>query len=81
MGADSHSFVVLLFCVCRECPEELKEAISGLIFASSRCGDFPELVEIRSVITSRFGKECTAKAIELRNNCAVSSMVCYTSMF
>ncbi|KAG7032099.1 IST1-like protein, partial [Cucurbita argyrosperma subsp. argyrosperma] len=43
-----------------ECPEELKEAISGLIFASSRCGDFPELIEIRSAITSRFGKEFTA---------------------
>ncbi|XP_022945818.1 uncharacterized protein LOC111449950 [Cucurbita moschata] len=59
----------------RECPEELKEAISGLIFASSRCGDFPELVEIRSVIASRFGKDFTAKAIELRNNCAVSPMI------
>ncbi|XP_022150550.1 uncharacterized protein LOC111018665 [Momordica charantia] len=59
----------------RECPEELKEPISGLIFASSRCGDFPELLEIRSVITSRFGKEFTARAIELRNNCAVSPMI------
>lgn len=59
----------------RECPEELKEAISGLIFASSRCGDFPELIEIRSVITSRFGKEFTARAIELRNNCAVGPMI------
>ena len=48
-----------------------------MIFASSRCGDFPELVEIRSVIASRFGKDFTAKAIELRNNCAVSPMVCY----
>ncbi|XP_038893459.1 uncharacterized protein LOC120082250 isoform X2 [Benincasa hispida] len=59
----------------RECPEEIKEAISGLIFASSRCGDFPELIEIRSVITSRFGKEFTARAIELRNNCAVGPMI------
>lgn len=59
----------------RECPEELKEAISGLIFASSRCGDFPELIEIRSVITNRFGKEFTARAIELRNNCAVGPMI------
>lgn len=46
-----------------------------MIFASSRCGDFPELIEIRSVITSRFGKEFTARAIELRNNCAVGPMV------
>ncbi|GMH20671.1 hypothetical protein Nepgr_022512 [Nepenthes gracilis] len=26
-----------------DCPDELKEAISSLIFASSRIGDFPEL--------------------------------------
>lgn len=54
------------------CPEELKEAISGLIFAASRCGEFPELQEIRSVFTSRFGKEFTARAVELRNNCGVN---------
>ncbi|XVE53317.1 hypothetical protein DITRI_Ditri02bG0194500 [Diplodiscus trichospermus] len=56
----------------RECPDELKEAISGLLFASSRCGDFPELQEIRAVFMSRYGKEFAARAIELRNNCGVN---------
>lgn len=56
----------------KECPEELKEAISSLIYASSRCGDFPELQEIRAVFASHFGKEFTARAVELRNHCAVS---------
>ncbi|XP_019430063.1 PREDICTED: uncharacterized protein LOC109337523 isoform X2 [Lupinus angustifolius] len=55
----------------RECPEELQEAASGLIYAASRCGDFPEIHEIRTVLTSRFGKEFVASAIELRNNCGV----------
>ncbi|KAI9072635.1 hypothetical protein K1719_045402 [Acacia pycnantha] len=55
----------------RECPEELKEAASGLLYASSRCGEFPELQEIRTVLTTRFGKEFAARAIELRNNCGV----------
>ncbi|KAJ1389439.1 Vacuolar protein sorting-associated protein Ist1 [Sesbania bispinosa] len=55
----------------RECPEELREAASGLIYAASRCGDFPEIQEIRAVLTSRFGKEFAARAIELRNNCGV----------
>ncbi|XP_027361712.1 uncharacterized protein LOC113869538 [Abrus precatorius] len=55
----------------RECPEELKEAASGLLYAASRCGDFPEIQEIRAVLTSRFGKEFAARAIELRNNCGV----------
>lgn len=57
----------------RECPEELKEAISGLLFASSRCGEFPELLEIRAVFQSRYGKEFAARAIELRNNCGVNT--------
>ncbi|XP_059288455.1 uncharacterized protein LOC132041775 [Lycium ferocissimum] len=53
------------------CPEELKEAISSLIYAATRCGEFPELQELRAIFTSRFGKEFTARAVELRNNCGV----------
>jgi hypothetical protein len=65
------------FCVCvyRECPDELKEPISSLIYAASRVGDFPELQEIRSILTSRFGKEFAARAIDLRNNCGVNLTV------
>uniref|UniRef100_A0A7N0UFG5 Regulator of Vps4 activity in the MVB pathway protein n=1 Tax=Kalanchoe fedtschenkoi TaxID=63787 RepID=A0A7N0UFG5_KALFE len=55
------------------CPEELKEAISSLLYAASRCGEFPELQEIRAVFTSHYGKEFAARAIELRNNCGVST--------
>lgn len=61
--------------LCRECPDELKEAISSLIYSSSRCGDFPELIEIRSVFQSHFGKEFVACSIELRNNCGVNTKV------
>ncbi|KAK4376473.1 hypothetical protein RND71_002769 [Anisodus tanguticus] len=53
------------------CPEELKEAISSLIYAATRCGEFPELQELRAIFTSRFGKEFAARAVELRNNCGV----------
>ncbi|KAF9663968.1 hypothetical protein SADUNF_Sadunf17G0107200 [Salix dunnii] len=59
----------------KECPDELKEAISSLIFASSRCGEFPELQEIRGIFTSRFGKEFAARAVELRSNCGVNSYI------
>ncbi|KAK4263775.1 hypothetical protein QN277_029148 [Acacia crassicarpa] len=55
----------------RECPEELKEAVACLLYGSARCGEFPELLEIRTALTSRFGKEFTASAVELRNNCGV----------
>ncbi|KAL6190286.1 hypothetical protein ACLB2K_036684 [Fragaria x ananassa] len=56
----------------RECPEELREAASSVLYAASRCGDFPELQEIRNILSARFGKEFTARSIELRNNCGVS---------
>lgn len=59
----------------RECPDELKEAISSLIFASSRCGEFPELQEIRAIFVSRFGREFAACSVELRNNCGVNPKV------
>ncbi|KAG1330542.1 IST1-like protein [Cocos nucifera] len=56
----------------RECPEELREAISSLIFAGSRCGDLPELQSARCIFASKFGKEFTVAATELRNNCGVN---------
>jgi vacuolar protein sorting-associated protein IST1 len=68
-----------LFFYYRVCPDELKEAISSLLYASSRCGDFPELQEIRTAFTSRYGKEFVASAIELRNNCRVNPKVCFDS--
>ncbi|GFY86795.1 regulator of Vps4 activity in the MVB pathway protein [Actinidia rufa] len=45
----------------RECPDELNEAISSLNFASSRCGELPELQEIKGIFTSRYGKEFVAR--------------------
>ncbi|KAI3971051.1 hypothetical protein MKX01_024698 [Papaver californicum] len=57
------------------CPQELDETISGLIFAASRCGEFPELQEIREMFTSRYGKEFTDRAVELRNNSGVSRKI------
>lgn len=58
----------------KNCPEDLKEAISSLIFAASRIasGDFPELQRIRSVFASRYDREFIVRAIELRNNCGVN---------
>ncbi|KAK9051105.1 hypothetical protein SSX86_027731 [Deinandra increscens subsp. villosa] len=57
----------------RDCPEELKEAVSSLIFAAPRCGEFPELHEIRAILTARYGKEFAYGATELRNDCGVNT--------
>ncbi|CAD5312596.1 unnamed protein product [Arabidopsis thaliana] len=59
----------------RDCPEELLEAVSGLLFAASRIGEFPELQEIRNVLISRFGKDLAARSIELRSNCGVDPKI------
>lgn len=66
---------LLLRLLHRECPEELKEAVTSLIFAASRCGELPELQKIRALFTSRFGKELASRAVELRTNCGVSPKV------
>ncbi|KAK7340977.1 hypothetical protein VNO77_21696 [Canavalia gladiata] len=57
----------------KECPVELKEATFSLIFASSRCGEFPELHKIREILTSKFGKEFADHAVELHKNNRVNS--------
>lgn len=61
--------------MCRECPEELREAISGLIFAASRFGEFPELQQLRDIFTSRYGKDFTVQCVELSKNCGVHPKV------
>lgn len=74
----------MLQCLYRECPFELKEATSSLIFASSRCGEFPELHKIKEILTSKFGKEFADHAVELHKNNRVNSKVkirsCDTSL-
>ncbi|KAJ9147359.1 hypothetical protein P3X46_029533 [Hevea brasiliensis] len=66
---------VMLLKKDKECHDDLKEAISSLIFASSRCGEFPELQKIRAIFVTRFGREFAACAVELRNNCGVNSKI------
>ncbi|KAL9231333.1 hypothetical protein vseg_006572 [Gypsophila vaccaria] len=48
----------------RDCPEELKEAISSLVYASTRIGEFPELIHVRDYFASKFGKEYVSQCIE-----------------
>ncbi|KAJ0248032.1 Regulator of Vps4 activity in the MVB pathway protein [Hirschfeldia incana] len=59
----------------RDCPDEILEAVSSLLFAASRIGEFPELQEIRNVLISRFGKDLAARSIELRHNCGVNPKI------
>ncbi|KAI3415150.1 uncharacterized protein J3R85_015472 [Psidium guajava] len=59
----------------RECPADLKEGISSLIFASPRCSEIPELAAIRKFFEKKYGKDFVSAAIELRPNCGVNRML------
>ncbi|KAK4856137.1 hypothetical protein QYF36_014538 [Acer negundo] len=50
---------------CKDCPNDINEAVSSLIFASSRCGDLPELYGIRKLFEDRYGKKFVMAAAEL----------------
>ncbi|XP_028550693.1 uncharacterized protein LOC110115327 isoform X2 [Dendrobium catenatum] len=39
----------------RECPKEAMEAVATLLFATARFSDLPELADLRSVFTKRYG--------------------------
>ncbi|KAL8118640.1 uncharacterized protein LOC141661391 [Apium graveolens] len=43
-------------CKDRECLEDCREAVSTLMFAAARFADLPELRELRSLFTERYGK-------------------------
>ncbi|XP_028794519.1 uncharacterized protein LOC114750142 [Neltuma alba] len=59
----------------KNCPIDLKEAISSVIFASPRCSDIPELMDVRKHITAKYGKEFISAAVELRPDCGVNRLL------
>lgn len=59
----------------KDCPDELKEAIGSLSYASSRIGDFPELQHMRDFFTSKFGQECVSQSIESLGNFGVNEKI------
>ncbi|XP_058074034.1 uncharacterized protein LOC131222841 isoform X2 [Magnolia sinica] len=56
----------------KNCPIDLKEAISSVIFASARCAGIPELQDVRKHFIAKYGKEFTTAALELRPECRVN---------
>ncbi|GAU33474.1 hypothetical protein TSUD_288930 [Trifolium subterraneum] len=56
----------------RECPLDLKEAISSICFAAPRCADLPELIQVQMQFATKYGKEFISAATELRPDCGVN---------
>ncbi|XP_059630410.1 uncharacterized protein LOC132273466 [Cornus florida] len=56
----------------RECPLDLKEAISSVCFAAPRCADLPELMHVHMLFATKYGKEFVSAATELIPECGVN---------
>ncbi|KAK3020614.1 hypothetical protein RJ639_047835 [Escallonia herrerae] len=59
----------------RKLSDEVKEAASSLIFASSRCGELPELHLVRKLFKNYFGEEFERDNVELLPGNIVNSQV------
>ncbi|XP_039044578.1 uncharacterized protein LOC120184086 [Hibiscus syriacus] len=49
----------------KDCPNDINEAVSSLIFASARCAELPELTAIRKLFGERYGHRFATSAVEL----------------
>ncbi|KAK6921738.1 Vacuolar protein sorting-associated protein Ist1 [Dillenia turbinata] len=59
----------------RECPSELREAIASIIFAAPRCSDLPDLLQIKNLFGTKYGKEFVLAASELRPDTSVNRTI------
>ncbi|XP_031477633.1 uncharacterized protein LOC116248799 [Nymphaea colorata] len=59
----------------RECPLDLKEAISSLCFAAPRCSDLPELIQAQMLFAAKYGREFVTAATELMPDCGVNRQI------
>jgi len=66
------SFGLPLF---RDCPADLKEGISSLIYAAPRCSEIPELYRISEVFEKKYGKDFVSAARDLRPESGVNRSV------
>ncbi|XP_039061578.1 uncharacterized protein LOC120205763 isoform X2 [Hibiscus syriacus] len=58
-------FQLSYICRNKDCPNDINEAVSSLIFASARCAELPELTAIRKLFGDRYGHRFVTVAVEL----------------
>lgn len=71
--------IVFLLNIFRNCPIDLKEAVSSVIFATPRCSDIPELADVKKHITAKYGKEFVTAAVELRPDSGVNRLASFST--
>ncbi|CAO2830002.1 unnamed protein product [Amaranthus hypochondriacus] len=59
----------------RNCPSELQEAITSIIFAASRCSDIPDLLQVKNLFAAKYGKDFISAVSELRPDTSVNRTI------
>ncbi|GLJ26308.1 hypothetical protein SUGI_0505930 [Cryptomeria japonica] len=59
----------------KDCPRDIKEAASSLIFAAARCAEIPELQSLRGIFATIYGEEFAIAARELHPDCGVNQQI------
>ncbi|KAF5727748.1 hypothetical protein HS088_TW22G01445 [Tripterygium wilfordii] len=59
----------------RECPGEVQAAVASLIFAAPRCSDVPDLLQVKNLFGTKYGKEFLIAGSELRPDSGVNRIL------
>ncbi|KAJ0235385.1 Regulator of Vps4 activity in the MVB pathway protein [Hirschfeldia incana] len=59
----------------KECPRELREAIASIIFAAPRCSEVPDLLHLKNLFGTKYGKEFIMVSSELRPDSGVNRTI------
>lgn len=72
---------IFFFSFFRDCPNDINEAVSTLIYSSARLGDLPELLMIRKLFGERYGQRFAAVALDLLPGNLVNRQVNYVVFY
>ncbi|XP_010541020.1 PREDICTED: uncharacterized protein LOC104814600 [Tarenaya hassleriana] len=59
----------------KNCPNDLKEAVASVLYASRRLADVPELSDVVKHFSAKYGKDFASAAVELRPDSGVSRLL------
>ncbi|KAF3490073.1 hypothetical protein F2Q69_00054280 [Brassica cretica] len=59
----------------KECPRELREAIASIIFAAPRCSEVPDLLQLKNLFGTKYGKAFIMVSSELRPDSGVNRTI------
>ena len=59
----------------RTCPNDLKEAVASVLYASKRLSDVAELADVVKHFSAKYGKDFVSAAVGLQADSGVSRLV------